>query len=99
MDYRRVCRPDLGKALKSQKVKPKSLILHSGKGCQFTWLSIIIYCNEHGIQQSMSRTGCPYDNAPMERYFNSPKSELVNRFAFNTDDELEYAIAENAYLW
>ena len=44
---------------------------------------------------------CPnaYDNAPMERYFNSLKAELINRFAFNTDEELEYAIAEYAYLW
>lgn len=89
----------LEKALKSQKVKPKSLILHSDQGCQFTSISFILYCNEHGIQQSMSRAGCPYDNAPMERYFNTLKAELINRFAFDTDAELEYAISEYAYLW
>lgn len=89
----------LDKALKSQKVKPKSLVLHTDQGCQFTSLSFILYCNEHGIAQSMSRAGCPYDNAPMERYFNSLKSELINRFVFNTDEELNYAIAEYAYLW
>lgn len=89
----------LEKALKSQKVKPKGLILHSDQGCQFTSLSFVLYCKEHGIRQSMSRAGCPYDNAPMERYFSSLKAELINRFAFNTDDELDYAIAEYAYLW
>jgi putative transposase len=89
----------LDKALKSQKVKPRNLILRSDQGCQFTSLNFIVYCNEHGIRQSMSRAGCPYDNAPMERYFNSLKAELVNRFAFDTDKELECAISEYAYLW
>ena len=42
----------------------------------------------------MSRAGCPYDNAPMERYFNSLKVELISRFAFNTGEELEHAIAD-----
>jgi len=88
----------LDKALKSQKVKPRNFILHSDQGCQFTSLNFILYCNEHGIQQSMSRAGCPYDNAPMERYFNSLKAELINRFSYNTDEELGYAVAEYAYL-
>ena len=47
----------------------------------------------------MSGKGNCYDNAPMERYFNSLKTELINRFVFNTDEELNYAIAEYAYLW
>ncbi|NLH02355.1 MAG: transposase [Clostridiales bacterium] len=47
----------------------------------------------------MSHAGCPYDNVPMERYFSSLKAELISRFDFNTDAELDYAIAEYAYLW
>lgn len=89
----------LDKALKSQKARTKNLILHSDQGCQFTSLSFTHYCKEHGIRQSMSRAGCPYDNAPMERYFNSLKTELINRFSFNTDKDLGNAIAEYAYLW
>ena len=29
----------------------------------------------------MSKAACPYDNAPMERFFNTLKNEFVLRFA------------------
>ena len=35
----------------------------------------------------------------MERYYNSLKEELINRYYFHTDDELNYAVAEYAYGW
>ena len=47
----------------------------------------------------MSAAGCPYDNAPMERYYNTFKAELINRFNFRTDEELSRAISEYAYGW
>ena len=47
----------------------------------------------------MSAAGCPYDNAPMERYYNTFKAELINRFNFRTDEELAHAISEFAYVW
>lgn len=68
----------LEKALNAQKSKPKDLILHSDQGCQFTSLHFILYCSKHGITQSMSAAGCPYDNAPMERYYNN-----LSFFRFN----------------
>ncbi|MDD6969423.1 MAG: hypothetical protein SPH83_01925 [Treponema sp.] len=40
--------------------------------------SVIASENSRKIRQSMSRTGYPYDNAPMERYFNTLKTELLN---------------------
>jgi len=88
----------LDRALKSQKVKPKNLVLHSDQGCQFASLGFVLCCRKHGVRQSMSRAGCLYDNAPMERCFNSLKAELISRFAFNTGEEPEHAIAEYAYL-
>ncbi|KIR03890.1 hypothetical protein P261_02705 [Lachnospiraceae bacterium TWA4] len=33
------------------------------------------YHKEVHVTQSMSKAGCPYDNAPMERYFNTLKNE------------------------
>jgi len=89
----------LEKALNSQRRKPENLILHSDQGSQFTSLQFILYCQEQGIRQSMSAAGCPYDNAPMERYYNTFKAELVNRFNFQTDEELKYAVSEYAYGW
>jgi transposase InsO family protein len=89
----------LEKALHSQKKKPRNLILHSDQGSQFTSTQFISYCQKHGITQSMSTAGCPYDNAPMERYYNTFKAELINRFNFRTDEELSYAVSEYAYVW
>ena len=47
----------------------------------------------------MSHAGCPYDNAPMERYYNTLKAELIYQRFFHTDEELNYAVQEFAYLW
>lgn len=55
------------KALEMQPAVKAGLILHSDQGTQFTSKDFIDYCKSVGITQSMSRAGCPYDNAPMER--------------------------------
>jgi hypothetical protein len=44
-----------------------------GSGKSIYIASFILYCQEHGITQSMSAAGCPYDNAAMERYYNTFK--------------------------
>ena len=36
----------------------------------------------------MSKAGYPYDNAPMERYFNTLKNECTKLYEFRTDEEL-----------
>ena len=48
---------------------------------------------------SISKVGCPYDNAPMEQYYSSLKHELINRYYFRSDDVLDFAVAEYAYGW
>lgn len=53
------------KALEVEKY-PEGLILHSDQGVQFTAWDFVMLCKKHGIIQSMSKAGCPYDNAPME---------------------------------
>lgn len=58
-----------------------------------------MHCNELGIKQSMSQAGCPYDNAPMERYYNTLKAELIYQYCFEVISELDYAISEFAYNW
>lgn len=58
----------LHKALNAQRTRSRGLVLHSDQGIKFTSLNFVLCCEEHGIQQSMSRAGCLYDNAPMERY-------------------------------
>ena len=59
----------LEKALNSQRKISKELIPHSDQGSPYTSRAFTEFCAQRGITQSMSKAGCPYDNAPMERYF------------------------------
>ena len=86
------------KALESQPSIQEKLILHSDQGSQYTSKEFIEYCEKAGITQSMSKAGYPYDNAPMERYYNTLKNELINLHYYHTDEELNGAIDEFAYV-
>ena len=89
----------LQKALESQKsIDTKKLILHSDRGSQFTSKYFTEYCTSLGIKQSMSAPGYPYDNAPMERYFNTLKNELIYHHSYKTEEELYNAIECFAYV-
>ena len=89
----------LEKAIESQRTKIKGvLILHSDQGSQFTSKEFIEYCEKMKVTQSMSKAGYPYDNAPMERYFNTLKNDLIYNHSYKTEDELYRAIEEYAYV-
>ena len=55
-------------------------------------------CEKLGIEQRMSKAGYPYDNAPMERYFNTLKNDLIYQHYYRTQDELYTAVEEFAYV-
>lgn len=78
----------LSKALEQEK-PPKGLVLHSDQGVQFASREFITFCQEHGITQSMSKAGCPYDNAPMERFYNTFKNCFYYRFDFESVEMLD----------
>ena len=65
----------LQKALDSQPAIKGELILHSDQGSQYTSKAFTDFCKSVNVTQSMSKAGYPYDNAPMERYFNTLKNE------------------------
>lgn len=46
----------------------------------------------------MSRAGCPYGNAPIERHYNTLKLEKINHFSYKTKDELNSTVREFAYV-
>ncbi len=69
----------LAKALKTHN--PSSgLILHSDQGSQYTSKDFTTFCKDNKVQQSMSKAGCPYDNAPMESFYGKFKSEHLNHY-------------------
>ena len=77
----------------------KNLILHSDQGSQFTSKEFTSFCSERKIIQSMSKAGCPYDNAPMESFYGTLKNEYVSQHLFKTDEELNIGIYEEIYCW
>lgn len=62
-------------------------IVHSDRGSTYaTWIYRDLI-RKHGIRQSMSRKGDCWDNAPMESFFHSLKTELVMHCDYKTRDE------------
>lgn len=88
----------LRKALDSQHPAKKDLILHSDQGSQYTSKAFTEFCESVHVAQSMNKAGYPYDNAPMERYFNTLKNECTNLYGFQTKDEQYQAVEEFAYV-
>lgn len=61
-----------------QRHPPAGLIFHSDRGCQYTSQTFRDRLRLAGIQQSMSKTGCCYDNAVAESFFHSLKVEWIH---------------------
>lgn len=61
-----------------QRRPPAGLIFHSDRGCQYTSKAFRDRLGAVGIRQSMSRTGCCYDNAVAESFFHSLKVEWLH---------------------
>lgn len=89
----------LQKAIDSQPgIDVSKLMLHSNQGSQYTSKEFTDFCENLGITQSMSKAGYPYDNAPMERYFNTLKNDFIYHHYYHTEEGLYTAIEEFAYV-
>jgi transposase InsO family protein len=56
---------------------PKGLLIHSDRGSQYASEDYRALIAKNGLIQSMSRKGNCWDNAPMESFFDSLKTEHV----------------------
>ena len=74
----------LNNAVKAQNGLTSELILHSGRGSQYTSHIYQDTVKSLHIRQSFSAKGCPYDNAPIESFHAILKKELA-LFAFLKD--------------
>ncbi len=72
---------------------PKRLIHHSDRGSQYCSVGYQAELRCHGIRISMSGTGNCYDNAMVETFFKTIKSELVGRTVFYTRAQAATAVA------
>lgn len=67
--------------------KPDELLHHSDQGSQYTSEDFQRLLHDHGIVCSMSRRGDCWDNAAMESFFSSLKTERTSRKHYATRDE------------
>ena len=67
--------------------KPDALLHHSDRGSQYTSEPFQKLLADHGIACSMSRCGNCWDNAAMESFFSSLKTERTARKTYRTRDE------------
>jgi putative transposase len=69
-------------------------ILHSDQGSTYAAAEYRALLERHGIRQSMSRKGNCWDNAPMESFFHTLKTELVMHCDYKTRDQARASIFE-----
>lgn len=73
--------------------KPEGLLFHSDQGCHYTSQSYRQLLWRYKIRQSLSRRGNCWDNAPMERFFRSFKTEWMPKASYQSYREAEESIA------
>jgi putative transposase len=66
--------------------KPDALLHHSDQGSQYTSEQFQRLLADNGVACSMSRSGNVWDNAAMESFFSSLKTERVARQVYRTRD-------------
>jgi len=82
----------LRQAVETRRPTGQHLLHHSDRGCQYTSDAYQQTLRTLGIQCSMSRTGCCYDNAVMERFFWSLKHEWTNHERFHNLEEARLSV-------
>lgn len=82
-----------------KSTSPTELIYHSDRGSQYASYEFRDRLIAHSITPSMSRRGNCYDNATMESFFHTLKTELVHRTTFETQAQAEREIFEYIEVW
>jgi putative transposase len=70
-----------------RRVKPDALLHHSDRGSQYTSEQFQRLMADHGVVCSMSRSGNVWDNAAMESFFSSLKTERTARKIYRSRNE------------
>lgn len=70
------------------------LIFHSDRGVQYACSAFKDVLSQYGFRQSMSRKGNCYDNAMVESFFHTLKTEHVYSYRYTTRAEARQSIFE-----
>ena len=89
----------LNQAIGRENPPEIGLVFHSDQGTQYTSYAFQKILASHGIEQSVSRTGNPYDNAVAESFFKTLKRELVKGRNFGSQEEARQEIFKYIELY
>ncbi len=84
----------LAMALQTRAVMAGELVHHSDRGVQYACGDYIQRLLAAGIQPSMSRAGCPWDNAMAESFMRTLKREEVNGSAYRDEAHARQTIGQ-----
>lgn len=88
----------LARAQKERR-PPPGLLHHSDRGCQYASHAYRALLESWGMNASMSAAGCCYDNAAMESFWSTLKTELVPETCFADLREARTALFEYIELF
>jgi transposase InsO family protein len=88
-----LCLDALAMAIERRR-PPAGLPHHSDRGVQYASDAYRSFLADHGLVASMSRTGNCYDNALMESFFGTLKTELVHHETYATREHARRSIFE-----
>lgn len=88
----------LADAVQRRRPSP-GLIHHSDRGSQYASRDYQQVLTDHGLVASMSRKGNCWDNAPMESFFHSLKTERVYGTVYRTRAQARREIFEYIEVW
>lgn len=74
--------------------RPEEVMFHSDQGSHYTSIMFRQHLWRYQIKQSMSRRGNCWDNAPMERFFRSLKTEWVPEMGYRSFTEAQRSIVD-----
>lgn len=73
---------------------PCGVIFHADRGSQYTSKTFVEFCTEHGVRNSVGRTGICFDNAAAESFWATLKKEFVHLRPFDTVARLRREVFE-----
>ncbi|AQP53209.1 hypothetical protein BW732_02480 [Vagococcus penaei] len=74
-------------------------IFYTDRGKEFDSQSIDELLDAFKIKRSLSRPGCPYDNAVAEATYRAFKIELIHQQSFDSLFELQYELMDYVNWW
>lgn len=86
-------------AIKKNQPNTTKLLFHSDQGVQYSAQLFVKYLNTLKITQSMSRRGNCWDNAVMERFFRSLKTERLNQLSLINHQSAVAVVEKYIYFY